>query len=188
MKTTSKKIFGGLIAGIIITAIGVVFASAQNDGTTEDFNPQENFWDRCHINEPGFFNKNLTKNGLFFYDLTEEQQTELDELITALKDQGANNSEIKAAIQEKLDEFGVLDQRLDNEINQTEQRLQILNRQKELRDQGYSWDEIRTIIQDEFGIDYNVPYGDHGMKGPHGFGRGPCGGPDGFMSGEEPNQ
>jgi len=188
MKITSKKIVGGLLAGIMIAAVGVVFATAQDDGTSDDTIPQENFWNMHHMKEHGLFNNNSTEHGFFFYDLTDEQQTEIDEIITNLRDQGATPSEIQAAIQEKLDEFGVLDQRLENEINQTENRLQILNREKELREKGYSWDEIKTIIQDEFGIDNNIPFDGHGMMmNRHDFARAPrC--PDGFMPGEEFNQ
>ena len=184
MKIKSKKIVGGLLAGIMIAAVGVVFATAQDDGTSDDIIPQENFWNIHHMKEHRLFNNNSTEHGFFFYDLTEEQQTEIDELITSLRDQGATPSEIQTAIQEKLDEFGVLDQRLENEINQTEYQLQILNREKELREQGYSWDEIKTIIQDEFGIDTPLPFDGHGMiTDRHDFARGPrC--PDGFMPGE----
>ena len=188
MKKTSKKIFGGLLVGIMIATIGGIFATAQDDVTNEDYTIEENFWDRHYMDEPGFFNKNLTENRLFFFDLTEEQQAELDDIKTSLKDQGANFSEIQTAIRQKLDEFGVLDQRLDNEIDQTEQYLQMLNRQKELREQGYSWDEISNIIQEEFGIEYTVAGDGHGMMGHHRFGRGPCRDPDGFTSGEESNQ
>ena len=76
--------------------------------------------------------------------------------MTTLREQNATRNEIQTAIQEKLDEFGVLDTQLDNEIEQTQQRLTILNRQKELRDEGYSWDEINTIIQEEFDLE-NIP-------------------------------
>jgi len=185
MKKTSKKLVGGLIVVVIIVTVGAVFATAQDDGTTEEFTLQENFLGRHHMDGPGSFNNNLTEHGFFFYDLTEEQQAEIDELRTSLQDQGANYSEIQATINAKLDEFGVFDQRLENEIEQTEQRLQMLNRQKELREQGYSWGEIRTIIQNEFGIEYPIQGDNHDMMGRRGFGRGPCGDPEGFMPGEE---
>jgi len=48
--------------------------------------------------------------------------------MTTFRDQNATPEEIQTAIQEKLDEYGVLDTQLDNEIAQTEQRLIILNR------------------------------------------------------------
>ena len=188
MKKTSKKIFGGILAGVLIATIGAVFATAQDDATNEDYTSQENFCDRSHMSNSGFFNKNLTENGFFFFDLTEEQQAEIDDLVANLREQGANFSEINTAVQQKLDEFGVLDQRLDNEISQAEQNLQMLNRQKELREQGYSWDEINSIIQEEFGMDINVAGNGHGMMGHHHFGRGPCMDPDDFMSSEEYNQ
>jgi Spy/CpxP family protein refolding chaperone len=188
MKKTSKKIVGGILVVFILATVGVVFATAQDDGTTEEFTLQENFLDRHDMDGPGSFNNNLTEHGFFCFDLTEEQQAEIDELRTSLQNQGANYSEIQKVINEKLDEFGVFDQRLENEIEQTEQRLQMLNREKELREQGYSWDEIRTIIQDEFGIEYPIESENHDMMGRHGFGKGPCRSPDGFMPGEESNQ
>jgi len=177
MEKTSKKIVGGLVVVILVAAIGVVFASAQTDGTNRDSTTQKDFLGRREMcgssNSTKPFPSNLTRFEPFCYDLTEEQQAELNETIANLRDQGANSSEIRAAIQEKLDEFGVFDQRLNNEINQTQQRLEVLNREKELRDQGYSWDEIRTMIQDEFGLQYPVDDG-HGMPSGHqGFGRGP---------------
>lgn len=185
MKKTSKKFVGGLLIVLVIATIGVVFATAQDDGTTEEFTPQENFCGRRHMDGPRSFNNNSTEHGLFFYDLTEDQQAEVDELRTSLQDQGANYSEIQEAINAKLDEFGVFDQRLENEIEQTEQRLQILNREKELRENGYSWDEIRTSIQDEFGIEYLIQGDNHNMMGQRGFGRELCGSPDDFIPGEE---
>jgi len=179
MEKSSKKIVGGLAAVMLIATIGVVFASAQNYEINRDIALQENFWGRRQMcgprpfdsNSTGPFPSKLIRIGPFFSELTEEQQEQLTEIITNLRDQGANSSEIRAAIQEKLDEFGVFDQRLDNEINQTQQRLEVLNREKELRGQGYSWDEIRTIIQDEFGLNYPM-YDGHGMMNRHGFGRG----------------
>ena len=76
--------------------------------------------------------------------------------------------EINEAITEKLDEWGILDNRLDDAIEQTEMRLEILNRQKELREQGYSWDEINDLIQEEYGLE---SFG-HGYPGMD-FGLGP---------------
>lgn len=80
--------------------------------------------------------------------------------------------------------MGVLDQQLENEITQTEQRLQILNREKELRNQGYGWDEIRSMMQDEFDIQ-NYTNDDHDMLNEQGFGRESSRGPCDFMFGEE---
>ena len=104
--------------------------------------------------------------GPYASELTDEQQTELEELMTSLREQNASLDEIRTAIQEKLDEFGVLDTQLDNEIAQTEQRLTILNRQKELRNEGYSWDEINNIIEDEFDLENTTGIGWDMMVGP----------------------
>jgi hypothetical protein len=178
MKTANKKMIGGLLIGILfIATIGAVYATGQTDGTSNDTSPQIPFGGRHKMNglEP------------FASDLTEEQQAEINKTITSLRDQNATPAEIQAAIQEKLDEFGVMDIQLDNEIAQTEQRLQILNREKELRNEGYSWDEIRNIIQDEFDLQNTTGAG-FDMMMEHGFEHGPCGEPRGFIKDEESDQ
>jgi len=182
MKPTNKKLVGGLLVGMLIATVGAVFATGQTDGTTDattnDTTPQTPFGGRHGMNGLG----------PFAYNLTDAQQTELKGLITSLRDQNATPEEIRTAIQEKLDEFGVLDAQLDDEIAQTEQRLTILNRQKELRNEGYNWDEIRNIIDDEFDLQNTSGIGQD-MMFEHGFKCGPCGGSRGFMaSGEETGQ
>jgi hypothetical protein len=129
----------------------------------------------------------MNRLGPFASELTDAQKTELKGLMATLKTQNATPEEIRTAIQEKLDEFGVLDTRLDNEIVQTEQRLTILNRQKTLRNEGYNWDEIRNIIDDEFDLQNASDIGQD-MMFEHGFKCGPCGGPRGFMASEETGQ
>jgi DNA-binding transcriptional MerR regulator len=155
---TRKKLIGGLMAVMIIASIGAVLATTQTDGTTPNTTTQETYRD---IQE-----KNRTIP--FAWNLTTEQQTELQQLITTLREQNATPQEIRAAIQEKLDEYGVFDAQLDTQIAQTEKRLTILNREKELRDQGYNWTEIRTIIQNEFDLQ-NMTGGQNMIFGP-GFG------------------
>jgi hypothetical protein len=180
MKTTKKRFVGGLLVAMIITTIGVIIVSAQTNETTGDDLYQKPFEGRRLMCRSEPFSSNETRVKPFFYNLTEEQQTELKELMQGLKDSGANCSEIRDAIQEKLDEYGVLDAQLDNAIEETEKRLEILNREKELREQGYSWDEISQMIQDEFGLETPIGEG-HGMMYRHGnreFGadNGFCGG------------
>jgi Spy/CpxP family protein refolding chaperone len=183
MKPTHKKLVGGLLIAMLIATVGAAFATAtgQTDGTTDDLTddaaPQMPFRGRHEMN----------RLGPFASELTDAQKTELKELMTTLRNQNATPEEIRTAIQEKLGEFGVLDTRLDTEITQTQQRLTILNRQKELRNEGYSWDEIRTIIQDEFNLQ-NTTGVNQDMMFDHGFERGPCGGLPDFNSSEEPDQ
>jgi hypothetical protein len=178
MKTTNKKLVGGLLIGLLFSAIGAVIATAQTDATINETTPSILFGGRHGMNGLG---------PLSTY-LTDEQQAELNDTIASLRDQNATHEEIQAAIQEKLDEFGVMDIQLDNEIEQTQQRLTILNREKELRGQGYSWDEINTIIQEEFDLENTTCMG-FGMTFDQGFGPGPHGGgPHNFMSGEEIEQ
>lgn len=161
-----KKLIAGLMAAMIIATIGAVYATDQTDGTTPDTPSHETLRDKHDMNRMVPFACNLTI----------EQQTELQQLITTLRDQNATSQEIRAAIQQKLEEFGVFDAQLENQIAQTEQRLAILNREKELRDEGYNWTDIRTMIQNEFnmtgGLDMIPGFGlscGSGRGGPHGF-------------------
>jgi Spy/CpxP family protein refolding chaperone len=165
-----KKLIAGLMAAMIITTIGAVYATEQTDGATTNTTPQKIFRDKQDLNRTMPFECNLTA----------EQQTELQELLTTLRDQNATPQQIRAAIQEKLDEFGVFDMQLETQIAQTQQRLAILNREKELRGQGYNWTEIQTIIQNEFNLQ-NTTY-DPGMIYEPGFGCEPRGRGHGFPS------
>ena len=198
MKTTHKKLVGGLLVGLLIATVGAAFATGQADDTTDDVidnePPQMPFGERHNITGP----ENNTTNeppqrpfggmiGPYTSELTDEQQTELEELMTSLREQNASLDEIRTAIQVKLDEFGVLDTQLNNEIVQTEQRLTILNRQKEMRNEGYSWDEINNVIEDEFGLE-NATGMSWDMMSGSGCGHGPRGNPLDFMAGEDPEQ
>jgi DNA-binding transcriptional MerR regulator len=185
MNTTHKKLVGGLLIGLLLATIGAAFATGQNDGTTDnqisgmpsDTPPQNPFGER-----PGMMGL-----GPFASELTDKQQTELEELMTTLREQNATPDEMRAAIQEKLDEFGVLDKNLHEEIARTEQRLTILNRQKELRNEGYNWDDIQNIIEDEFGLENATGIGWDMMSG-HGCGHGPRGSPREMTPLEESDQ
>jgi len=170
MKKSSKKFVGGLMVVMTISTIGVILVSAQSiESDIQDIyqKPFEGRWKMCR---PEPFKFNETRVGPFSYNLTEEQQTEINEIMENLRESGANCSEIRAAIQEKLDEYGIFDVQLDNAIQQTQQRLEILNRKKELRNQGYNWDEINQKILDEFGVEALTGEG-YGMMFRHG-GRG----------------
>jgi hypothetical protein len=189
-----KKLIAGLIAAMIIGTIGAVLATAQTDGTTPDSATQKMSWNTLDQNRTRFFDDNMTHGmvmfGCFNYNLTIEQQTELQQLMTTLRDQNATPQEIRATIQQKLEEFGMFDTHLDNEIAQTEQRLTILKREKELRNQGYNWTEVRNMIQDEFDLK-NSTNADLGTMQGQGFGRGPCRGLNGgrdFITNETVDQ
>ena len=97
--------------------------------------------------------------------------------MTELTDE--QREEMKTTMQQKFEEYGIemptRDEMLDKQLEHTEQRLEILNRQKELREQGIEWGEIRDIIQEEFELEF--PKQGKGMKcgrGRYGsFRRGP---------------
>jgi hypothetical protein len=169
MKKSSKKLIGGLMIGMLLATIGVALAREHTNDTTGTFTERPQFkGGRC-----------MGGPLPFFYNLTDEQQTEIDALRQQLMKQNATATEIRTAIQAKLDEFGVFDKQLDSEIQQTEQQLQILNREKELRNLGYGWDTIQQTIHDEFNV--TTPIGaDYGHFG-HGFGRGSYNGPYDFI-------
>ena len=177
-----KKLVAGLMAARIIGTIGAVFVTAQTDGTTPDISTHKMLWNTQGQNRTKCFNNTFTQEKImprgFNYNLTTEQQIELQQLMTTLRDQNATPQEIRAAVQQKLEEFGVFDTQLDNQIAQTQQRLTILNREKELRNQGYNWTEVRKMIQDEFNLQ-NSTKGDLGMMQGQGFGQRPCRGPHG---------
>jgi len=177
MKMTRKKLVAGLLIGTLIATIGATFATGAIDDTTTN----------TTVLSPTDTNHGMYGIGPFASNLTDEQQTEIWTLITSLRDENATPEEMKAAIQNKLDEFGVLDTWLSSEITQTENKLAILNRQKELRDEGYSWADISNITQDEFDLQ-NMTGLDQGLMNDIGFHHGPCGGSDGFISPEEPEQ
>ena len=167
MKKVSKKLLGGFIVVILVATIGAIFASAQSDDETEMDTPEQ--YNRC-FREPGFMHigdRNL------FYELTDEQEEEIVQLKETMIADGATCEEIKEVIMQKLDEWGILDNRLDNAIEQTEQRLEILNRQKELREQGYSWEEINDIIKEEYELE-SFPGYSPGMDFESGFHKGKC--------------
>jgi hypothetical protein len=92
-----------------------------------------------------------------FSELTDEQKEDLQE-----------------TLKQKFEEYGVemptRDEILDKQIEQTELKLEILNRQKELREEGYEWEDIREIIKDEFELEF--PDNCLGMKFGHHHGRG----------------
>jgi len=181
MKTTQKKLVGGLLVGLLVVTVGAAFATGSTDDITDDAmdkEPPQMPFGKRH----GMFGL-----GLFASELTDEQQTELKELMRSLREQNTSPDEIRTAIQEKLDEWGVLDTQLDDEIAQTEQRLIILNKQKELRAEGYSWDEINSIIEDEFDLENTTGFSCNIMGGL-GCGHGPCRDPQDIMAGEDLDQ
>jgi DNA-binding transcriptional MerR regulator len=181
-KTTGKKLLGGFMVVILVAVVGAVITNAQTDDPSGEKTQQNMFFGkRARWGQPPFFS-----------ELTDEQKEEIEALRETLKEENTSAEDIRAAIQEKLEEFGVeigppeltdeeRDEQLDTAIERTEQQLTILTREKELRENGYSWDEIKDIIQEEFDLEFPAGDGQGMMMGP-GFHDGLCRGPRGFMS------
>ena len=176
-KTTTKKLASGLIVALILATIGAVLVTADTGDDAEDIEE----WHMPFKGRGIFGIKELRS------DLTDEQQIEIDELITSLDEEGATSEEIREAVNQLFDEWGILDERLDSVIEYTEEKLAILERTNELRDQGYSWDEINDIIQEEFDLEYPTGIG-QGMMFGRGFGRGFCCRHIGFSEEESVNE
>ena len=124
----------------------------------------------------------------FFSDLTDEQKEELRELRQELRDEGATWEEMREAMREQLEEYGVelptREEMIDMRIEHTQQRLDILERIKELIQENpdITNEKIREIIQEEFELE--MPGEGFGMMHRRGFRRGPGCGPRGFMDEE----
>lgn len=161
-KISNKKIIGGFLGVMLIATIGVAIVTAESDDSNEE-----------QQNAIPFSKDKMFGQPPLLSELSEEQQEEIQNLIESLREKGATPEDIRNEINTKLDEYGIFDERLDNEIKNTEQRLEILNREKELRQQGYSWEEIQDIIQDEFNLEFPTPGTQMEMQ-RHGFHHGPC--------------
>jgi hypothetical protein len=177
-------IAGGLLAILLIGSLGVVYTTAQTtttNQTTDSSQPaHHNTTKPMHDNNSTMPPHGHGRDGLRGcippgINLTTEQRQELNETIASLSQENATAQEIQAAIRIKLDEFGVFDAQLNASINQTELRLKILKREQALRDQGYNWTQIESMIASEFGTNTTGPM-DHNNMMDQGFG---CGGPRG---------
>lgn len=155
--STTKKIAGGLIFAILLATIGAVLGTADTgddaDKTEDGHMP---FGERSRFGKEGFYS-----------DLTLEQQEEIDELITNLNEEGTTPEEIHESVFNLLDSWGLIDEKLDTSIARTEERLEILYRKAELRDEGYSWEEIEDILKEEYDLDSFMTQ-HHGMRGMRG--------------------
>jgi len=164
MKKTKNKLLGSIAVVTLLATIGSAFVTAETSELTEDKQP---LFEQCPTWGP--------HDVAFGYELTEDQQAELESLRETLKESNATFEEIDEAIAEKLAEFGfevpTRDDLLEHEIEQTTQRLSMLNRKQELREQGYSWEEIQEIIAEEYEVEFldeMHPCGMHGGR-HHGF-------------------
>jgi len=166
MNMTRKKLIGSFLIATLIATVGAVIVSAQEDtiGEAKGLSKQL-WWERPMFGQTPFFS-----------ELTEEQQSEINQLREEMKSEGSTPEEIRTAIREKLESYGIefptLDERLDSEIEKTEQRLETLYRTKELRGEGKNWEEIKDTIQEEYELE--PPMGNcHEQMFRDGFRHGP---------------
>jgi Spy/CpxP family protein refolding chaperone len=116
------------------------------------------------------------QRALFRSELTEEQQTELHEMIRTLRDEGAGHEAVRDSVHAKFEEWGidtpdfpafpkfhgVADPLTD------EQRTELDALMKQARENGKSANEIHEAVRaklDEWGIE---PLGEHGPRPPRG--------------------
>jgi hypothetical protein len=194
MNIRGKTLFGVLVAVSAVVILCALFASAQMKSTNQNTTSGWSFWGRPPASESKSFCWNNTTRPMpgwgyepkgwpypYYSGLTAEQKQELNDTIANLRQQNATPQEIKATIQEKLDEFGVFDVQLNTSINGTQLRLTILNREKELRTQGYNWSQINTMIQQEFGQNASLGYNGY-YQGTYPYSWGGCPGKErGFI-------
>lgn len=166
----SKKIIGGLIIISIIATIGAVIVSADLNDDNED----KNWLFPCE-------GKGLMiEKYSCFSELTEEQREELKELKETLIEEGKTSEEIRDVVRQLIESYGIelptREERLDNAIANTEQRLEILQYVKELitENPDLTKEEIKNLIEDEFDIDLNE-FNENEMNFRHRFHRRNCG-------------
>ena len=163
-KKISKKIIGGLIIISIIATIGTVIVSAD----ISDDKGDKNWFFPCKGKE--------SKIGMhaFFYELTEEQREEIKNTKETLEEEGKTPEEIRDAIKQLLESYGIdlptKEERLDNAIANTEQRLEVLEYVKELITENpeLTKEQIRHLVEEEFDIDL-PEFNENGMNFRHRF-------------------
>jgi hypothetical protein len=172
----------GLLAVILIATIGAVYTTnaqtnnATNQTTTPSHGNQTRIQGRC-----GRFNE-MPRGPMMGYfpgmNLTASQRADLNQTMQTLRAQNATPQQIRDALQAKLEEYGVLDAQLNASIVSTQRRLSILNREQELRQQGYNWTTVESMIQTEYGQNTTQGPDSYGMMTP---GRGHDDMPRGMM-------
>ena len=174
-KSTQKKILGGTLIVAFLATLGAVLVTAETDDITKDENTFLGF--EC--------DRRMGDRQPFFSELSEEKQQEINKLSQQLIEEDSTPEEMRTAIGEKLAEFGVelpdRDEMLDEQIQHATQHLEILDLKKQLREEGYSWEEIQDVISEEYDLDsfINHPGGMRGMNGRMGcFGGGKLNNPD----------
>jgi len=65
MNTKTKKFVGGLMVGLLITTIGVIIASGQNNNTKTNDSFQRPFEGRKHMRGPNLFHQTKRASDLF---------------------------------------------------------------------------------------------------------------------------
>ncbi len=104
------------------------------------------------------------KHGMPFKDLlTDEQQAELETMVSSMRDADSSRDEIHEAIETKLEEWGIeIPEKPDQDIHDamkeltTEQRKQVHELVKDMHEQGAEREEIQEAVKsllESFGIE-----------------------------------
>ena len=146
----------------LFISFGILFIFSTNTamGTS---NQPSNF---TKDNGAGFLGNSPNYGGKGFWDqLTEEQKKELRNMINEMKNQGASRKEIRAAINEKLKEWGIDRPKRKKRGKKgfwdkltDAQKKELRDMINEMKSQGASRKEIRAAINKklkEWGIERN---------------------------------
>lgn len=159
MKKQQKKIFGGVLIVVLLATVGAILVNAETPENATLFRPMFG----CRPNQ---FMQPI------FKELNEDQKQELHELYEDLRENNATHEEVINAVTEKLESWGIdiptRDEMLDQQIQNAQNHVELLERKKELREEGYEWDEIQEIIQEEFDLPLHP---ENMMKHPFKHGR-----------------
>ena len=170
-KATQKKILGGTLIVLFLSILGAVLVTAELDDAEDVPDDSTNF--------PDFrFGRLNCRQEPYMSELTEEQQEEINNLRQSLTEENATQEEIREAINDLLTEFGIelpdRDDILDDQIERTIEKLELLELQKQLREEGNTWEEIEDILAEEYDFDLSLNHHDMmGSRGGKNMGLGP---------------
>ena len=170
-KSTQKKILGGTLIVLFLSILGAVLVTAELDDAEDVPDDSTNF--------PYFrFVRLNCRQEPLMSELTEEQQEEINNLRQSLTEENATQEEIREAINDLLTENDIelpdRDDILEDRIERTTEKLELLELQKQLREEGNTWEEIEDILAEKYDFDPSLNHHDMmGFRGGKGMGPGP---------------